>query len=343
MVAAGESYATGGTVVSMNRSGVSGTGMTGVEDTGTHAKLQKLLGISMEYILGQWTNLRLLLTALLAGGHVLLEGAPGTGKTKMVRTLALLLAGRFQRVQFTPDLLPSDITGNTIFDLKESRFQTMKGPVFTNVLLADEINRTPPRTQAALLEAMEEKQVTIYGETHVLPDPFFVVATQNPIDFEGTYPLPEAQKDRFLFELIVGYPDEQAEMMLVDRSVRGLLEEKDLAPVLTIEDVAAARRDMTGVVVEAPIVQYVTQIVRRTRHSELIRLGASPRAAIAVTRAAQAWAFLHGRGYVTPDDVKEVVAPALRHRLILVPQVELEGGTHEQVIQDVLAGVAVPR
>ncbi|MCL1791965.1 MAG: MoxR family ATPase [Peptococcaceae bacterium] len=304
---------------------------------------QGILETSERYIFGQSLNLRLLLTALLAGGHVLLEGAPGTGKTKTVRTIAQLFGGMFRRVQFTPDLLPSDITGNTIFDLKESRFQTMKGPIFTNVLLADEINRTPPRTQAALLEAMEEKQVTIFGETHTLPDPFFVAATQNPIDFEGTYPLPEAQKDRFLFELIVDYPNENQEKNLVYQSVHGQLEERNLTPMLSVENLLAARAQMTGVVVEAPVVEYATRIVRRTRESELIRLGASPRAAIAVTRAAQGWAYLHGRGYVTPDDIKEVVVPALRHRLILVPQVELEGGTHEQIIHDILAAIPVPR
>ncbi|MDR2736025.1 MAG: MoxR family ATPase, partial [Gracilibacteraceae bacterium] len=174
-------------------------------------------------------------------------------------------------------------------------------------------------------------------------DPFFVAATQNPIDFEGTYPLPEAQKDRFLFELIVDYPSEPQEKNLVYQSVHGQLEEQNLSPVLTVEDLLAARAQMTNVVVEAPVVEYATRIVRRTRQSELIRLGASPRAAIAVTRAAQGWAYLHGRNYVTPDDIKEVVAPALRHRLILVPQVELEGGTHEQVIHDILAAIPVPR
>ncbi|HWJ03365.1 MAG TPA: MoxR family ATPase [Verrucomicrobiae bacterium] len=296
-----------------------------------------------QHIYGQSLNLTLLLTAFLAGGHVLLEGVPGIGKTKMVRVLARMMGGDFRRVQFTPDLLPSDITGSAVFNLKTGLFETLRGPVFTNILLGDEINRTPPKTQAALLEAMEEKQVTIHGATQRLADPFFVVATQNPVEFEGTYPLPEAQQDRFLFKLLIGYPDLAAEKYVLKQAMLGPQREKEQPQVMSLADFLLLRRQVQAVKVEDAIIEYIAQIVRKTRESSLIRLGASPRAGISIAESAKAWAFIHGRDYVTPDDVKMVVRPALRHRIIPAPHVELEGGTSDQIIQDVVASTPVPR
>jgi MoxR-like ATPase len=305
--------------------------------------IKKLLDIYEQQIFGQTHNLTLLITAFLASGHVLLEGIPGIGKTKMVRVLAQMIGGDFQRVQFTPDLLPSDITGNTIFNLKTGHFEIMKGPVFTNLLLGDEINRTPPKAQAALLEAMEEKQVTIHGETILLPDPFFVVATQNPIEFEGTYPLPEAQQDRFLFKLLIDYPDLASEKHLLKSSILAHSAEDVAQPTIDLAEFKHLREEVRAVNVDDAIIEYIAQIVRKTRESDLIRLGASPRAGISIVESSKAWAFIQGRDYITPDDVKIVVRPALRHRIIPSPHVELEGGTSDQIIQDVVASIPVPR
>ncbi|MGG3467044.1 MoxR family ATPase [Neobacillus pocheonensis] len=296
-----------------------------------------------ERILGQSLNLKLLLSAILAGGHVLLEGVPGTGKTQMVRTLAGLLGGSFNRIQFTPDLLPSDITGSTIYNMKESSFQTIRGPIFTNILLADEINRTPAKTQAALLEAMEEKQVTIQGETYHLPEVFFVVATQNPIEFEGTYPLPEAQQDRFLFKLYIDFPSFAEEKEVLKQVIERSFDQTLISAILDMDTFIAIRREIEKVTVGESVLDYIMQIVRRTRDSESIRFGASTRAGISIGKAAQAWAYLNGRNYVTPDDVKMTAKPALRHRIQLSPHVELEGSTVDQIIEELVGSVPVPR
>jgi MoxR-like ATPase len=306
--------------------------------------IEELIVSYEEQIFGQRNNIKLLLTAILAGGNVLLEGVPGTGKTKMIRTLATLIGGDFRRVQFTPDLLPSDITGSAIFNLKEGNFQTLKGPIFTNILLADEINRTPAKTQAALLEAMEEKQVTIHGETYRLSEPFFVAATQNPVEFEGTYPLPEAQQDRFLFKIIIDYPNLEAEKdvlrKMTTRAEKTVVEGRT---VLSIEQFNGLREQVQAVRVDEEIIDYIAQLVRKTRESDMIRLGASPRAGMAIVEASKAWAYIHGRDYVTPDDVKVVIRPALRHRIVPSPHIELEGGSSDQIIQDVVAQTPVPR
>ncbi|KMK92271.1 AAA family ATPase [Rossellomorea marisflavi] len=305
-------------------------------------EISVLLNKYEERIIGQSTNLRLLLSAVLAGGHVLVEGVPGTGKTQMVKTLARLIGGGFNRIQFTPDLLPSDITGSTIYNMKESSFQTLKGPIFTNILLADEINRTPAKTQAALLEAMEEKQVTIQGKTYTLEEVFFVVATQNPLEFEGTYPLPEAQQDRFLFKLDVDFPSFAEEKQVLAQVIAGIRTESD-APVMDLATFLSIRNEIEGVTINDAVLDYIMQIVRRTRETESIRFGASTRAAISIARAARAWAYLQERDYVTPDDVKIVAKPALRHRIQLSPHVELEGLTVDQIIQELVGSVTVPR
>lgn len=306
-------------------------------------QLTSLLEQHEKQILGQKQNLRLLLTAVLAGGHVLVEGVPGTGKTQMVKTLATLVGGEFNRIQFTPDLLPSDITGSSIYNMKESTFQTLKGPIFTNVLLADEINRTPAKTQAALLEAMEEQQVTIQGETYPLPPLFFVAATQNPIEFEGTYPLPEAQQDRFLFKLLINFPDLADETAVLQQVLKRQMEPIEQVALFNEASLLEVKKAVQQVTVQDQIATYIVEIVRKTREQDSIQFGASTRAAIAIGKTAQAWAYLAGRDYVTPDDVKVVAKPCLRHRIQLSPYAELEGTNLDEIIAALVGAVPVPR
>jgi MoxR-like ATPase len=298
-------------------------------------------------IVGQSDLIQQLLVALLSGGHVIIEGVPGTGKTLMVKVLARLIQADFKRVQLTPDILPSDILGTNIFDLNTRSFNLKKGPVFTEVLLADEINRTPPKTQAALLEAMEEQQVTLDGETLPLSELFWVIATQNSLEFEGTYPLPEAQLDRFLFKLVVDYPDAAAEKQMLVNSQAGFrakrLDLSRLKPLATVEQIVNARKSVQGVEVEDKLLDYVLALVQRTRqHSDLV-LGASPRAAVAWLQTSKAYAWLAGRNYVTPDDVKAIAFPLLRHRLILKPEAQLDNLLIDAVITSLLKQVPVPR
>lgn len=307
---------------------------------------EKLVDLMEQYqakIIGQEDNLSYLLTVLLADGHVLIEGVPGTGKTQMVKTLATLVGGVFNRIQFTPDLLPSDITGSKIFNMKESQFETLKGPVFTNVLLADEINRTPAKTQAALLEAMEEKQVTIQGETFKLADLFFVAATQNPIEYEGTYPLPEAQQDRFMMKLLIDFPDLEAETRVLTNVLTEALADDAPVSLLTVEDLNQIKRAVQAVAIKDSVKQYIVEIVRKTREQEAVQYGASTRAAIAIAKTAQAWAYIAGRDYVTPDDVKQVVRPCLRHRIQLSPYAEVEGTNLDDIIASIVGTIPVPR
>jgi MoxR-like ATPase len=298
-------------------------------------------------VVGQEGTLSGLVAALLVRGHVLLEGVPGTAKTLLVKAVAAALDLDFKRLQFTPDLMPSDVIGQVIFEPKEGSFRFRQGPIFTNLLLADEINRTPPKTQAALLEAMEERQVSVEGVTHPLGSPFVVVATQNPVEYEGTYPLPEAQLDRFLFKLLVAYPTQVQEEEVLARHDRGLdphdIDAAGVRAVAGPADLAAARAAIHEIRVEAQVLAYIVAVVRATRESPSLTLGVSPRGATALLHASKAWAWLAGRDFVTPDEVKAVVKPTLRHRIMLRPEVELEGATADGVLDGILAAVPVPR
>ena len=284
-----------------------------------------------------------LVAAAVVGGHVLLEGVPGVAKTLIANAVARALGLPFRRVQFTPDMLPSDLTGTMALERGELEFRP--GPVFTSVLLADEVNRTPPKTQSALLEAMQEHQVTVGGDTHSLPDPFLVVATQNPIEYEGTYPLPEAQLDRFLFRVDVGYPEEEQERTMLSLPHRGVspagLEEID--PVTSAEELRATRGEVDAIGISDEVAAYIVAVIRRTRDLPSVSLGASPRAAVHLLAAARASAWLAERSFVTPDDVAQMAYPTLRHRLILTPEAELENYRPEAAIDAALQAVPVPR
>jgi MoxR-like ATPase len=298
-------------------------------------------------VIGQDAVVSGLVIALLCRGHVLLEGVPGVAKTLLIRTIAAALDVRAKRLQFTPDLMPGDVTGSQIFDARTAEFQFREGPVFTNLLLADEINRTPPKTQAALLEVMEERQVSVDGLPRPLPDPFIVAATQNPIEYEGTYPLPEAQLDRFLLKLAVPLPSREAELQVLRAHNHGF-DPRNLAAagvrmVATVNDLDVARQAVQHLTVSDDVLGYIVDLCRATRSSPSLELGASPRGATALLNASKAWAFLTGRDYVTPDDAKALARPALRHRVRLRPEAELEGVTVDQVLDSVLATVPTPR
>lgn len=298
-------------------------------------------------IRGQEGVTRQLLACLLAQGHVLLEGVPGLAKTLLAKALAKVLGAESRRIQFTPDLMPSDITGVNVFNLHTGEFQLTLGPVFTNLLLADEINRTPPKTQAALLQAMEERQVNIDGVDHALPDLFFVMATQNPIEHEGTYPLPQAQLDRFLMKVVIDYPDEEHEVEILKLHHAGLdphhLTDRDLSVVAGVAEVKECIRTIQRLTVEEGMLRYVAAIARATRRMPRVLLGASPRAAVALLTCAKAMAAMADRDFLVPDDVKQVCKPVLRHRLILQPEAELEGLTPDRLIDAGVSQVPVPR
>jgi MoxR-like ATPase len=292
-------------------------------------------------IKGKDNTIKLLVSVLGAGGNVLMEDVPGVGKTTLAKALASSIDGKFSRVQFTPDLLPSDILGNSIYNQQEAKFFFRPGPVFANILLADEVNRASPRTQSALLECMSEKQVSIAGKTSLLPDPFMVIATENPVEYQGTYPLPEAQLDRFAMQLELGYPDEEAEMQLLfDRLTSNPGE--SIKAVLTCDEVAEMQRAVQQVTVEKTVVHYMLSIIKATRHDTRITLGASPRALLLLSRCCQSYAFIEGRDYVLPDDIKALSSAVLAHRLVIENKTKYSGISAIEIVEDIIKKTKVP-
>jgi len=308
-------------------------------------QLNELRTTIQKIYLGQAQVVDQILIALLAGGHVLLEGVPGLGKTLLVKTLAQLIDSDFSRIQFTPDLMPADVTGHILYDHQSGLFKTNKGPVFTNLLLADEINRSPAKTQAALLEVMEEQQVTLDGNTMQVGSPFMVLATQNPIEQEGTYNLPEAQLDRFLMKINIDYPERESELDLLNEIASGEHEKNKLQLSSQISRTTITEHQLISsrILVDRSLQEYIINISQQTREHEMIRYGVGPRGGISLLKCAQAYAMLQGRDYVIPDDIKVIVLPALRHRIILSPEYELSGVTNDEVLNSVIEKIAVPR
>jgi len=315
--------------------------------TYTPTTIAHILNELRKTIVGQDDVIEQVLVAILAEGHALLEGVPGTAKTLMVKTLSEIIGARFSRIQFTPDLMPSDITGTNVFNMQSSEFTLRHGPIFTDILLADEINRTPPKTQAALLEAMEERQTTIDGERYPLSPMFTVLATENPIEYEGTYPLPEAQLDRFLLKILIDYPDLADEQEIVARWDAGFnshhLDRLDIQQLPDAVAISHCRHEVRNMRMEPGVQKYIVEIVRRSRSHPTILYGASPRASIALLLCSKALAAIRGREFPTPDDVRDIAAPVLRHRLALRAEAELEGATTDAVVSDILRSVEVPR
>lgn len=306
-----------------------------------HPSLEKVLQNIEKVIIGKRDIAELSLVALLAEGHVLLEDVPGVGKTMMVRSLATSIGAAFKRIQFTPDLLPSDVTGVSIFNPKEQEFIFRPGPIMGNIILADEINRTSPKTQSALLEGMEEASVTVDGVTRKLEQPFFVMATQNPIEYEGTYPLPEAQLDRFLMKLKMGYPDILEEMEVLNRA-QHVPPIEDLEPVISLKELRELQQDVKYVHVDTTVKRYIVDLANKTREHQSVYLGTSPRGSIALMKAAQAYAFLYGRDYVLPDDVQYLAPFVFAHRLILKSEAKYEGIDAEQIVKEIVKKIPVP-
>lgn len=304
---------------------------------GDITKLSENIG---KVIVGKTEAIELLVTALAAGGHVLMEDVPGTGKTVMAKTLARSVSADFSRIQFTPDLLPSDVTGLNVYNQKNCEFELKKGPVFCNILLADEINRATPRTQSSLLECMEEKQVTIDGVTYALSLPFFVIATENPVETTGTFPLPEAQLDRFLMKISMGLPKLEEEIQIMNRFMKGNPMEH-VEAVLSVEDVVKAQHEQEDVYIHSELVQYIAQIVQATRNNKNVVSGVSPRGTLALLRASKAYAYIHGRNHVVPEDIKYLAVPVLAHRLLLSAGMG-RGDSRKAIMEDILNSVAVP-
>lgn len=315
--------------------------------TYTPSTVAHILNELRKVIVGQDEVIEQILVAVLAEGHALIEGVPGTAKTLTVKTLARIIGAQFSRIQFTPDLMPSDITGTNVFNMQTTEFSMRHGPIFTDILLADEINRTPPKTQAALLEAMEERQTTIDGERYQLSPLFTVLATENPIEYEGTYPLPEAQLDRFLLKIIIDYPSPEAELEIVARWDQGFnsrrLEQIDVLPLADVSAIQHCRAEIRAMRMEPGVQKYIVEVIRKTRSHPTILYGASPRASVALLLCSKALAAIRGRDFVTPDDIRDVSLPVLRHRLALRAEAELDGATTDAVISDIIKTVEVPR
>lgn len=315
-------------------------------DLGNFAKkVESIKNEIKKYIVGQDKVIDQLIIALLADGHVLIEGVPGLAKTLLARVMSRVIDVDFKRIQFTPDLLPSDIIGTSVFNMKESMFHFNKGPIFSNIVLADEINRSPAKTQAALFEAMEERQISVDGTTYPLETPFIVLATQNPIDMEGTYRLPEAQIDRFLFKIIIEYPNLEEEALILNNHHKrgGNIDINKVNTVLLKDELASIRTTVQKIHVDDVIIDYISRLVLKTRNNSDLFLAASPRASIAILTASKAFAAMNGRDFVTPDDIKFVLAPVLIHRLILSPEKELDGSTFDDIINELLQTVEIPR
>lgn len=298
-------------------------------------------------VIGQTEVVEQILVALIASGHVLIEGVPGLGKTLLVQALAKTFSGDFSRIQFTPDLMPSDVTGHVLYDMKSESFKVRKGPVFTNLLLADEINRAPAKTQAALLEVMQEQQVTLEGRSMPVSKPYMVLATQNPIEQEGTYPLPEAQLDRFLFKVLIDYPGDKEELQLVthitDKKLGDKLDVSTVNTCVNPASISKLQQHAASLQIDEKVVQYAINIVRATRKWPGVSIGSGPRGGIALIRAARAYAVVDGRDFITPDDVKKITLPAMRHRIVLSPEMELEGIHVDRILKNILDKVEAPR
>jgi MoxR-like ATPase len=319
-----------------------------MENSATITQLcQSIKNEMAQAVIGQTEVIEQILVALIASGHVLIEGVPGLGKTLMVQALAKTFSGDFSRIQFTPDLMPSDVTGHVLYDMKSESFKVRKGPVFTNLLLADEINRAPAKTQAALLEVMQEQQVTLEGRSMSVAKPYMVLATQNPIEQEGTYPLPEAQLDRFLFKVLISYPEDKEELQLVqhitDKKLGDKLDVSNVTSCVDAETIMMLQQHAASLEVDEKVVQYAINIVRATRQWPGISIGSGPRGGIALIRAARAFAIVAGRDFITPDDVKKVTLPAMRHRIILSPEMELEGVHVDRILENILDKIEAPR
>jgi len=316
-----------------------------VDLTALNEQVKKIKSEIGKVIVGQEAMLDLLITAILADGHVLIEGVPGVAKTLTAKLLAKIISVDFSRIQFTPDLMPSDVLGTTVYNLKTSEFEFKAGPIFSNIVLIDEINRAPAKTQAALFEVMEERQVTVDGYTHKMKSPYMVLATQNPIEQEGTYRLPEAQLDRFLFKIVVNYPTHEEEIDIITRhhERKGLSAVSGVNSILSAEQIHAFRQFAQHVYIEKNLLQYIAQIIQETRNNPMLFLGASPRASISILMGAKSYAMINGRDFVSPEDIKFIALPVLRHRLILSPEKEMEGISADEVVKQIVDKIEVPR
>jgi len=316
-----------------------------VDLTALNEQVRKIKDEIGKVIVGQETMVELLITAILADGHVLIEGVPGVAKTLTAKLISKIISADFSRIQFTPDLMPSDVLGTSVFNLKTSEFDFRPGPIFSNIILIDEINRAPAKTQAALFEVMEERQVTVDGITHKMKMPYIVLATQNPIEHEGTYRLPEAQLDRFLFKVIANYPTLEEEIDILSRhhQRKGIQPVSEVSSVLSAQQILYFRQFAQQVHIENNLVKYIAQIVQETRNNSMLFLGASPRASIAILNSAKAYAMINGRDFVNPEDIKFVATPVLRHRIILSPEKEMEGVATDEIVKRIVDNIEVPR